>query len=128
MGAPVTTTSSAYLRVPASLSAEGLSATAFLELEDWGGGSAALRAYFRDLAANWKGWIGEKRWADDQGTAELVASHDGLGSISLRVRLVVLGGDRDEGAWVATATVIVDAGALEEAAVAMDHLLAVPKP
>ena len=42
-----------------------------------GDGPSNLAEFFADLAANWRGWAGERRWRARQGEMEIEASHDG---------------------------------------------------
>jgi hypothetical protein len=42
-----------------------------------GDGLPNLAEFFADLAANWRGWAGERRWRAQQGEMEIEASHDG---------------------------------------------------
>jgi hypothetical protein len=43
--------------------------------------------FFKDVAADWKGWRGEKRWESLEGDVSLVATHDGGGHVDLIVEL-----------------------------------------
>jgi hypothetical protein len=93
----------------ARLSAESIEATRrFYAL-----GQTGLGGFFDDLAAQWRGWTGDKTWAALEGDVSIVASHDGLGTVSLLVSL------RDEPAlrpeqpeWQASPVLAVDAGGL----------------
>jgi hypothetical protein len=44
-------------------------------------------ALFRDLADNWRGWTGEKRWEDIEGRVRFAAMTDSKGHVSLNVGL-----------------------------------------
>ena len=46
-----------------------------------------LVLFFRDLASSWRGWDGEKEYASLEGGLAISATHDGLGTVSLRVQL-----------------------------------------
>ncbi len=81
----VATDGSGYTRLPMLMSAQGLSATVDVELETWGGGAPSLIAYFADMAAGWRGWVGPKDWHDDDATVSMSATHDGVGTVALRV-------------------------------------------
>src|ERR1700691_5899488 len=71
-----------YLR--ASLSGSGLKASATgVYLYD----AQGLAQFFQDMAANWKGWEGEKTWSSIEGEFGLAATSDRLGHITLRIRL-----------------------------------------
>src|SRR3954453_3136179 len=50
----------------------------FYELEITG-----LAEYFEQLDADWRGWAGERRWESLERDVALVATHDGLGTITL---------------------------------------------
>jgi hypothetical protein len=80
-----------------------------------------LDAYFVDLAAAWRGWVGEKHW--EALGLRLAARHDGLGHVTLDVTL-----QHDYAAvdpWQVRATLQLDAGALDRLALearALDRL------
>ena len=46
-----------------------------------------LSGFFRDLAADWRGWQGTKEWASLEGELRFSATCDSTGHISLSVRL-----------------------------------------
>jgi hypothetical protein len=75
---------------------------------------AGLRDYFGELARNWRGWQGELRWTSLEHDLTLLATHDGSGTISLKVRL------RPELSalhhWTASAELLLDAAGLERLA------------
>jgi hypothetical protein len=60
----------------------------------------SLVGYFEDLAANWRGWAGEKRWRSIESDLEFVASHEARGHCVLEV--IVRDGPRFT--WKATLT------------------------
>ena len=71
-------------------------------------------AFFADLAANWKGWPGEKKMESLEGHLVVSATADSLGHISLRVKLRdVIPGVPD---WRAEGTIVVEAGRLDRLA------------
>lgn len=71
-------------------------------------------SFFEDLAANWKGWFGEKKMQSLEGHLAVSASSDSLGHISLRVKLRdIIPGTPD---WRAEGTLVVEAGQLEKLA------------
>jgi len=41
----------------------------------------------KDLAQNWRGFAGVKEYASLEGQLELSAQHDGVGTVTCRVRL-----------------------------------------
>jgi hypothetical protein len=73
----------------------------------------SLTEFFADLANNWKGWSGEKKWSSLEGEFELSCSCDRLGHIEIVVALHFrLGGD----GWMVRNPLFVDAGQLEQIA------------
>jgi hypothetical protein len=74
-------------------------------------GLGGLTGYFAALAEGWRGWAGERRWESLEGDVTLVATHDGLGAVTLTARL------RTEAfaphRWDASAELVLDAGALD---------------
>jgi len=52
-----------------------------------------LEELFRDMAAEWMGWAGEKTWSDLENSVEIVATSDKTGHISLRITLNGQDGD-----------------------------------
>ena len=97
-----------------------------MELEGWGGWTTSLVAFFEAMAAEWRGWDGVKEWIDDDDyrTDKIAATHDGLGTVELRISTSPrLGWTADEGKWTLELVVPVDPGALEAAALGMRRLL-----
>jgi len=45
--------------------------------------AADLGDYFQDIADNWRGWSGEKKWATLENEFELAATADNLGHVRL---------------------------------------------
>lgn len=122
----VMTDGSAYTRVPLIIKAPGLSAESAIELERWGGWTTDLVAFFEAMAAAWRGWDGAKEWNDDgvYRTDTITATHDGLGTVEMRISTSPrLGWTDDEGKWTLELVIHVDAGALEAAASGMRRLL-----
>ena len=80
-----------------------------------------LTGYFAALAADWRGWTGERRWTSLEGDLTLVATHDGLGAVTLTARL------RTEAfathRWDASAELVLDAGALDRLARQVETLV-----
>lgn len=70
-------------------------------------------AMFAEMARRWSGWHGELVWKSLEGELALRCSHDRLGHISIRVELRS-GLMPDD--WSAAATVVSEAGQLEEIA------------
>jgi hypothetical protein len=80
-----------------------------------------LSGYFATLAADWRGWSGERRWRSLEDDVTLVARHDGLGAVTLTARL------RTEAfathRWDASAELVLDAGALDRLVRQVETLL-----
>lgn len=72
-----------------------------------------LAAFFADLAAQWKGWAGEKEWHSVEDDFALSCTSDGLGHAALRVTLK---SGLYEDDWCVQAVIHVDAGQLEDLA------------
>ena|SRR6266850_1659307 len=125
----VMTDGSGYTRVPILIEAPGLSAESAIELEGWGGWTTGLVAFFEDMAADWRGWDGVKEWSDDGDyrTDRIAATHDGLGTVELRISTSPrLGSNDNEGKWTVELVVAIDPGALEAAASGVRRLLVGP--
>jgi hypothetical protein len=74
--------------------------------------SEGLDTFFESLAADWRGWIGERRWSSLEGEFTLRAECDRSGHVYLEAVL-------HSGAppvWSATVNLIVEAGQLERLA------------
>jgi hypothetical protein len=71
------------------------------------GGRSPLEL-FEEMANEWRGWKGSKVWESLEGELALAATHDGLGTIMLKVRLAHLGSDFSD--WEARAALELDAG------------------
>jgi hypothetical protein len=81
--------------------------------EVWLLASQDLVAFFHDLASSWRGWRDAKSWINLEQQLSIVATHDSLGHISLRVRVWENPGGAD---WVVEGTLQVEAGQLEAVA------------
>jgi hypothetical protein len=68
---------------------------------------------FADMARQWSGWRGELAWASLEGELALRCSHDRLGHIAIHVEL--RSGPMPD-AWQVVATVMAEAGQLEDIA------------
>jgi Family of unknown function (DUF6228) len=68
---------------------------------------------FADMARQWSGWPGELLWTSLEGELALRCSHDRRGHISIRVDLRSAHMPED---WRVTATVMAEAGQLQEIA------------
>lgn len=80
-----------------------------------------LAEYFEALAEDWRGWAGERRWESLEGDVELVAAHDGRGTITLHVSLRTEAFAQHR--WNASAGLLLDAGGLDHIARRARHLL-----
>ena len=107
--------------MPAHLSAPGLEVHRSIELEGWSNASRGLTAFFDELAAQWNGWAGVKKWSDDNATFGFSATHDRKGLIVLVVEVANLPHDAP-GMWSARISVPVEPGALDHIAARMRDL------
>lgn len=83
---------------------------------------SGLAQFFEDLAANWKGWKGEKRWQSLEGEFVLSCTSDGLGHVAIDV--VLKSGFCDDD-WSVHTVINVDAGQLEEIAINIKQFFSV---
>ena len=72
-----------YWRV--TLRSGGLNASTDIDLDSIRHTVGPLGEFFLGLAADWRGWQGERRWGG--GPLILSATHDGLGHIAINVQL-----------------------------------------
>jgi Family of unknown function (DUF6228) len=94
----------------AVLTSPGLTATAELDNDPILFSQPMLRDYFAQLAADWRGWTGTRRWR--AGALAFAAEHDGRGHIRLTVEL-----ERDlYDNWKASVPLDLDAGSLDHLA------------
>jgi hypothetical protein len=91
-----------------SLASPGFSATARIENPPYGRPPSDL---FEDLAQNWKGWAGEKKWRSMEDELTLIAVRDSVGHIFLTAKIH---SNEIPAVWSAKATVMIDAGQLEQ--------------
>ena len=82
--------------------------------------AAHLGAFFRELATHWRGWEGKKEWGSLQGELGLAAAIDSTGHVSLSVRVHSGPYLYD---WLLTATLLIEAGQLEQVAVLMEKFV-----
>ena len=80
---------------------------------------AQLGAFFRDLAAHWRGWPGEKRWASLEQQLILTATSDATGHTHLRVELV--GGPLYD--WRLRGSLVLEAGQLDSIAAKIERFV-----
>jgi hypothetical protein len=93
----------------ARLSAEGLSASV-PAIHHYGGDF--IGQYFSDLAANWRGWHGERGWRSLEDALEFHASIAMSGAITLRVVLR----NNNRLTWSATYDFSIENGSLDAVA------------
>ena len=74
---------------------------------------ARLEDFFRDLAANWRGWPGEKTYESLEEELLLKATSDCLGHTELEVRLT---SGPPPFHWMLRAALLIEAGQLESIA------------
>jgi len=72
-------------------------------------------AFFQDLAANWRGWVGTKTADSLEGHLRLAATSDHAGHIAFRVRLRGMLAQDD---WLAEVNIHLEAGQLDRIAIA----------
>ena len=94
-------------RICAELSLPGLRASTQAGIV-WGV-DASLSEYFDDLAQNWRGWKGVKKWEAYEGGLGLFCTSDRLGHITVTVEL----SEPPPDGWLARGNVPLDAGQLE---------------
>ncbi|MBA2733704.1 MAG: hypothetical protein H0U54_12520 [Acidobacteria bacterium] len=80
--------------------------SASLQVYAWNPCGSGLEQFFEDLAANWKGWNGEKKWTSLEGELSLVCTTDSVGHISIEVTLF--------DGWNVRNVFYVDAGQLDQ--------------
>jgi hypothetical protein len=74
---------------------------------------AGVVTLFDDMAADWRGWEGEKRWESVDNDFALSCASDARGAVSMTATLK---GPYHEGEWRVQAVVHVEAGRLGELA------------
>lgn len=96
----------------ATFAAEGLRAMSRIDayLSD------GLPKLLAELATDWRGWRGERKWASLDNDLILSFSHDGLGHVNVKIHLQF--GLQD---WVLSAQTSIDAGQLESLARKANH-------
>jgi hypothetical protein len=77
-------------------------------------GLGGLAEYFEALARDWRGWSGERLWTSLEDDVELVAAHDGHGTIALKARFRTEAFAQHR--WTASAELLLDAGGLDRVA------------
>lgn len=69
---------------------------------------------FNELAAQWSGWKGSKKWCALEGELEIEATSDSLGHIKIEFKVP---GYSESTGWSAIAWLVVEAGQLERLSV-----------
>jgi hypothetical protein len=80
-----------------------------------------LSAFFANLAQEWRGWDGHRRWSAYAEGLQLEARMDRLGHVTLHVVL------QRSGDWTIEGDVVLDAGQLAGVANEVDALFAAPR-
>ncbi|HEV2880394.1 MAG TPA: DUF6228 family protein [Pyrinomonadaceae bacterium] len=76
-----------YLDV--TLTAAGLRASTRIYNHDaiYAVDASAIATFFQDVASNWRGWPGEKRWESIEGDLKLTCTSTTLGNVNVAVEL-----------------------------------------
>jgi Family of unknown function (DUF6228) len=85
---------------------EGLQASVQVYSPSFHQGPESLARFFDDLAANWRGWAGEKGWGSLEGEFAIRCTCDRLGHTEMRITL------RKELEWETSGSLIIEAGQL----------------
>jgi hypothetical protein len=101
-----------YLLV--TVKSEALFASARIYNNHYAEGVEGLPRFFENLAANWRGWQGAKRWESLEGDFKLACVSDGLGHVEIRIELSSIITDPVE--WDVRCSLIVEAGQLDSIA------------
>ena len=111
-----------YLRIPTVVESVDVRAELVTEEQDRARGPGGLVGFFEGLAANWRGWAGSRDWFDSEDHIRLSATHDGKGTISIRVDCRLHDGT-SPGSWRLHLTLGVDPGSLDATVEALRLLL-----
>ncbi|HEY9403883.1 MAG TPA: DUF6228 family protein [Pyrinomonadaceae bacterium] len=98
------------------LTAGGLRAAARIYNLDYGGQGDAhtLPAFLQDVADNWRGWPGEKRWESIEGDLKLICTSMTLGNINVVVELRSYGDEPFD--WEARCKLVLESWQLDSTA------------
>lgn len=99
------------------LQARGLNASTKIYNYHYAHGTQGFTSLFEDLAKNWRGWAGDKRWESIEGDLKLSCSSDSVGHIEILIELSSVVSNPVDG-WDVRGTLVVEAGQLES--IAMD--------
>jgi hypothetical protein len=69
-----------------------------------------LAGFFSDLAADWRGWAGKRRWASLEGEMAIEAWHDGRAHVMVAVTLRPARRAHAQDAWAARVVFTLEAG------------------
>jgi hypothetical protein len=69
-----------------------------------------LKEFFADMAAQWKGWPGEKGWQSLEQELKLAATNDSIGHIRLAIQMRSGHYEYD---WTVSAAILLEAGQLD---------------
>ena len=81
--------------------------------------------FFAELAADWRGWAGERRWRALEGEMDIEASHDGRAHVLVAVTVKRAGMTFAPDAWSARIVFALEAG--EQLAGVARDLASVPR-
>ena len=91
------------------VAAEGIAAEAIADFDQPIRGRGDIAGYLTDLAKNWKGWEGPKRFETTESELSISATHDGRGRVEFQI-------DMRRHPWSVRNVISVDAGDLERLA------------
>jgi hypothetical protein len=95
-----------------TLTSGGLAASTDIDLDSVRHTVGPIGEFFLTLAADWRGWPGERKWG--KSPLALAATHDGLGHVAINVH--VAPNVHYEPTWEARATIQLEAGRLDHVA------------
>ena len=106
---PVDPWGDAYVRsARVAIRADGLTAETTATVE--GTGREDVAGFFAELAADWRGWTGERTWRDMEGRMAIEAWHDGRANVMIAVSIKRAWRPYAKDAWSARAVFRVEAG------------------
>lgn len=111
-GRPTLASDGSGMWIPLRLVGRGVQAETSIELETWHEGPRRFIEFFTDLADAWRGWDGKKEWHDDGPNVSVIATHDGIGVISLDFTADPFAASVRPGSWKVTVRVPVEPGSL----------------
>ena len=76
----------------------------------WDPRGESLPDFFTELAKNWRGWEGKRKWNSFEGEFELVCSHDRIVHIAIEMTL------KSPGSWTVQSSLNAVAGELDNIA------------